>query len=378
MLAKFIKKFFIVAIFLSFVNCQITFAANRDIPIDWSKVQKISSKSDLAKYLEESKRKGQNMIPVILVNGLTINREEFLQLCPSSLVADKIIYNDGQITRVIYETTEYPGTKVANAYLSGNTSMLNQDEIKLYNIAVKIIDEANKRSNWQQKEIYIYDEIARRVTYQSVQDFSHQPRPCTAIGAFLDGKANCQGYSDAFYMLGRMLGWNVGRMSGTAGGREHVWNTITFSKTNEERTYCVDVTWGDSKISFGGEVNKTFNAYYYFNAPVEIMQATHSWRADLAPKNIQGSIDDMYAYGAYTNLARASNAESGLKILAKKIAKENNTYASVIFPYNEKYSKNPANYAYFKTAINNLGFQKKWWTWTQKHGKYIFVTAVVY
>ena len=247
--------------------------------------------------------------------------------------------------------------------------------MKCYNVAVGIINEAKKMSNWQEKEAYIYREIARRVTPQSVQNFNHQPRPCTAIGALLDGKANCQGYSDAFYMLCRMLKWEVGRMSGQAGGGAHMWNTITFgSGTANEKTYCVDVTWGDSQIVFGGKVNKIFNAYYYFNAPVEIMQATHSWRADLAPKNIQGSIDDKYAYCAYDDLSRASNAEAGLKILAKKIAKDNNTYASVIFPYNEKYSKNPANYAYFKTAINNLGFKKNWWTHTKVHGKYIFVT----
>ena len=360
---------------MSFANCQIAFAANWNIPVDWSKVQKISSKSDLAKYLENKKRNGQNIIPVILTKGLTINSKEFLDLCPSSLVDPHIISNDGQNIRVIYETTEYPGTKVANAYLSSNTSKLSQEEMKLYNVAVGIINKAKKKTHWKQKEVYIYDEISKRTTYVSVVDFSHQPRPCTAIGALLDGKANCQGYSDAFYMLGRMLGWNVGRMSGTAGGSAHMWNTITFKG---EKTYCVDVTWGDSKIVYGDPVNKTFNSYIYLNAPVEIMQVTHSWRYDLAPKTIHGSIDNRYAYCTYDNLLRASSAEAGLKLLAKKIAKEKKNWASVIFPYNEKYSKNPANYAYFKTAINNLGFKKNWWTHTKVHGKYIFVTACVY
>ena len=129
MLIQILKNFFIVAIFLSFANCQIAFAANWNIPVDWSKVQKISSKSDLAKYLENKKRNGQNIIPVILTNGLTITSKEFLELCPSSLVDPHIISNDGQNIRVIYETTEYPGTKVANAYLNGNTSKLNQDEM---------------------------------------------------------------------------------------------------------------------------------------------------------------------------------------------------------------------------------------------------------
>lgn len=375
------KKIFIAAILMTFAIFQVAFAANFNIPVDWSKVKKISSKSDLAQYLEQSKRNGQTMIPVILTNGLKVDLEEFLQLCPSSLVSTtaKPVYNDGQNIRIIYEVIDYPGTKVANAYLSGDTSKLNQDELKLYNVAVKIVNEAKKLKGWANQEMYIYNEIARRTNYFTDTNMQNQPRFVTAIGALVDGKANCQGYSDAFYMLGRMMGWEVGRMSGTVGGGAHMWNTITFNAGKAaEKTYCVDVTFGDSVLVYGSPVNKIFNMYVYFNAPIEIMQVTHSWDFSAAPKQIVGSIDTAYSYCVYSNLGRANSAAAGIKLLAEKLTKSNVGFASVIVPYEEKYSTNPANSEYFRQEINSRGFNKRWWVSTRKHGKYIFLTACIY
>ena len=385
MFTQLLKKIFIVAIFLSFANCQIAFAANWNIPVDWSKVQKISSKSDLAKYLENKKRNGQNIIPVILTNGLKISAEEFLDLCPSSLVNQKIVYNDGQNMRIIYETTEYPGTKVANAYLSGNTSKLSQEELKLYNVAVGIINEAKKKNNLQSQEMYIYSTILNRTMYYSTGKFDNQPRHCTAIGALIDGRANCQGYSDAFYMLCRMMNWNVNRMIGTikANGGAHMWNTITFNteKANE-RTYCVDVTLGDDSIQYGyttGE--KKLHSYIYFNAPIEIMQVTHSWNWDLAP-TIQSSVDSNYAYGFFDNLVRMNNPADALKLLAKKLVKENNRWFSVMTMFDEKYSamsKNNIAFSTFDKELHALGYNKKYGTdyalHVRNYGKYLFFTA---
>ncbi|MBQ7704125.1 MAG: hypothetical protein IJT73_01660 [Selenomonadaceae bacterium] len=378
MLFPVFKKFFIAAIFFIFTTCQIAFASNVNIPVDWSKVTKVTGKSDLAKYLEKAHRAGQNVIPVILANGLIVSPDELIQLSPSSLIVCHTVSNDGQNIKMIYEVTDYPGTKVANAYLSGDTSKLNQDEIKLYKIALGIVNEAKKKSKWQQQEAYIYKEIAARTSYYTTKNFNNQPRFVTAVGALIDGKANCQGYSDAFYMLGRMMGWEVGRMSGTVSGGAHMWNTITFNAGKaDEKTYCVDITGGDSVISYGEPVNKVFNSYIYFNAPIEIMQATHSWNFDSAPKNIQGSIDENYSYCIYDELIRANNAEDGLKLLAKKIS-ANKNFASVIFPYDKRFSTNPANWQYFEKVMAATNFNKKWWLHTRPHGKYIFVTACVW
>jgi hypothetical protein len=66
-------------------------------------------------------------------------------------------------------------------------------------------------------------------------------RQITCIGALLDGKANCQGYTDAFYLLGNMAGFNVCRMFGRDEKEGHCWNGIML----DGKLYIVDVTFGD-------------------------------------------------------------------------------------------------------------------------------------
>ena len=199
-----------------------------------------------------------------------------------------------------------------------------------------------------------------------------QPRFVTAIGALIDGKANCQGYTDAFYMLTRMLGWDTGRIVGEAGGGGHIWNTVGFGNN----TYCVDVTWGDH--GFGN-----LNSYIYFNAPMEIMQETHKWDWSSA-QAIQGGIDERYPYCSEeknfqivkkdtygfertvghgivryisSNHDRTNNAESGLKLLAQKIAKGGeNWWFTVMTPYNERYSDVNQAVEYFRNELGKTNF----------------------
>ena len=97
---------------------------------------------------------------------------------------------------------------------------------------------------------------SKKVNYKTPQD-----KP-DAFAALVTGETNCQGYSDAFYMLGRMAGLNVRRIGGKFKGEFHVWNTITFE---DGKTYCVDVTQDDIKYA-------DKNRYVFFNAPLEVVQ----------------------------------------------------------------------------------------------------------
>lgn len=239
-----LKKFFVAAIVTLLVaSAQIAAAA-----VDWNSAPKISSKAQLATYIENGRRKGQTEFNFVLTYVTINNHDEFNNFL-SEFNQDIVVAPDINLNlvsfgtgRFIFKITkEYPGTHVANAYLSPNKHQawmnLTNEEQKLYNIAVGIVDEANKRSSEMEKARYIHDEICRRVLEYKVEN----DRNKTAIGALIDGYAQCQGYSDAFYMLGRMAGLNVRRISGKFKGA-HVWNTITLS---DGKTYCVDVTLDD-------------------------------------------------------------------------------------------------------------------------------------
>lgn len=354
----------LLAVIVSLLVTSSQIAAADDI--DWLRVKYISTKTELAHYIENSRQKGYNFLPVVLTGGLTVSIDEFIRLAPSSIVSQEIVHNDGQEIRVIYRLLDYPGTRVANAYLRGDISGLTNDEKQLYYKAVEIVNEANKRNTEMSKEYHIYEEIMQRTEYFT-GNMDGQPRFVTAIGALVDGKANCQGYTDAFYMLGRMCGLNVGRMSGQAGGGDHAWNTITF---NDGTTYCVDVTWGDD--GFGD-----LYSYIYFNAPLEIMQVDHSWDQSLAPL-IQGSIDDRYSYGSKIigegydsarnaritvynvggdHSERTNDAEFGLKLLAQKIAENEKRWFTVMTPYDERYADyNQASEYFSNELLNNTNF----------------------
>ena len=233
-----LKRFFVALIVGLFVlSSQI--AAAEDY--DWSQAPRIGTKAELARYVENERHKGNTTFTIILTNSLVIyNQSELQKLCDS--VSNLVIANIQLESyglgsgRVLFKITkEYPGTHVANAYLNGDKSKLTNEELDLYDIAVGIVAEANKRQSEIEKARYIHDEICRRVKGYKVEN----DRNKTAIGALIDGYAHCQGFADAFYMLGRMCGLDVVRIGGTFQGESHAWNFITFS---DGKTYCVDVT----------------------------------------------------------------------------------------------------------------------------------------
>lgn len=222
---------------------------------DWSQAPRFGTITSFASYVENCRRRGQTNFHVILTNSsilpsawqtLYIDKNDLANIIPcrdyEPLDGNRIDKeNEIFIFKLAFRVIEYPGTKVANAYLSSNQQQawmnLNHEEQDLFNIAVGIVDEANKRSSEREKAEYIHDEICRMV-----YDYKDEnERNKTAIGALIDHYAQCQGFSDAFYMLGRMSGLKVGRTFGTADGGGHAWNFITFS---DGKSYCVDVTNG--------------------------------------------------------------------------------------------------------------------------------------
>ena len=277
-----IKKFFVAMILgLLVMSSQIVSAAD----VDWSKVPRIGSKAQLANYIEDGRRRGQKEFNFVLTYNKVNNHDELVKLSEelgnriapaqdsSSIVPlddlGKPQWGSGRLTYIIKK--EYPGVHVANAYLSRQQDIawknLDDEEKLLYSEALTIVNEANKRSSEVEKARYIHDEICKRKKEFRVEN----DRNKTAVGALIDGYAQCQGYSDAFYMLGRMCGLDVRMIGGSATDKNghwglHQWNTITF---NDGKTYFVDVTNGN-----------------LFKVTYEDIKQTHSWDREIVP-NLQ-------------------------------------------------------------------------------------------
>ena len=266
-----LKRFLIAVIVAVLVTTsQIAAAA------DGNAFKHCKTKAELARWIENGRRKGQTEFNFTLLNS-NVTAEEI-----SNEIAVDAGGRGGFVSGYFtYYVNELPGTRVANAYLSGDKSELTTEEVELYNEAIRIIVKAKEYSrNNIERERYIHDEICRRANPMKFNEYRYyfdengdyirdnygnkKIKPfATAIGAIINRQANCSGYSDAFYMLCRMIGLDVVRVGGIhIGGSNHGWNAIKINGN----VYFVDVYWDDEG-----------NTGEFFNKSAEFFRKEHSW-----------------------------------------------------------------------------------------------------
>ena len=158
----------------------------------------------------------------------------------------------------------YPADNILYALKINDTSRLTDEELEVLDLAQQVVAQAKEEtSTLFETELWIHDWLCNQVDYESPNMEVKRKeyirlRELSSVGAMLDGIANCQGYADAFYLLGTMAGLEVDRVFGTAGGG-HIWNTVNLDGQN----YIVDVTFDDySDPDFNGWGYTYFNAYW--------------------------------------------------------------------------------------------------------------------
>lgn len=316
--------------------------------IDWNRAPRFNNFDTLVEYLNTCKKNLQTYQPVVCTDGFVPDSGKIPNTRPIQWIQWTNYGGDEQNTYILYEMTNYPGERVAWAYTHDDTSFLSEEERRLYDVAVQIVNEAkNFSSDSLAQELYIHDTITERTTY-----FTQNPQPKlarfqSALGALIDGKANCQGYSDAFYMLATMCGLNADKVSGVGNNESHVWNTISFGN----QSYFVDVTWNDGKCNFN---NVDYNYYLYFNAPTDLTGTDHRWYTAHVPQNLQASPDGRNFYHAkeYENSdgkyfgAWSLSANDALDHIAYRIAQQGWKISWVEAPYDATYKNvnNAVNY----------------------------------
>jgi len=136
----------------------------------------------------------------------------------------------------------YPGTRMAHAAETGNSRGLSADEFAALTLAQRVVEGLEDMPDYE-AEIAIHNWLCENVDYENAPEYTGGPVPrmCTAVGALLDGRANCQGYSDAFWLLGKLAGLNVRRQDGWCEGLAHQWNLIEL----DGEWYIVDITHDD-------------------------------------------------------------------------------------------------------------------------------------
>lgn len=192
----------------------------------------------------------------------------------------------------IYEIEYYPGDNVYYAYSVNDKSLLNQNEQKIYTLAVNFIESnMSKDMSDFDKELIIHDYICNTLAYQKYGTDSNDEYNITGSYSLITGRANCQGYTDAFYMLANMTGLKCEKVAGEAEGIAHTWNIVEI----EDNWVYVDVTFDDTAFD-----EKEIIFYAYFNAPKEYMDKSHIF---YDYQTLRESISYEYFYYKYKRLA---------------------------------------------------------------------------
>jgi len=124
-------------------------------------------------------------------------------------------------------------------------------------------------------------------------DFAPEEAPAylSAVGALLDGSANCQGYTDAFLLIASLAGYQVSSQScaDPATGNGHVFNTVRLG----DSWYAVDVTNDDNAIRTEDGNRRD---YHLFNAGMDVIGEQLTWPEELTAHPIAETSDDRYFY----------------------------------------------------------------------------------
>ena len=176
----------------------------------------------------------------------------------------------------ISDVQYFEGMRILQAYRTGKTDTLGPREQQTLEAALAMM--AGLSGTDLEKERQIHDLLCARVTYYTNDITSMRQDHDCAVGALLNGKADCDGYADAFYLLGSLAGLTVRYQHGSTVPRSeaqtdptaskknvtHMWNTVRING----QWLMLDVTWDDSDADV---------SYLYFNNGQDRHQQTHVW-----------------------------------------------------------------------------------------------------
>ena len=175
---------------------------------------------------------------------------------------------------MLHELDYYPGWRLWHLWERGDLNALSAREKQLLDAARALVSGA--AGSDLEKERIIYDTLCARVTYEKEDDGSGDKD--NAIGALLNGRADCDGYADAMLLCCSLAGIPCRYINGegikpdqqskTAEERQHMWNLVFI---HDSWLMC-DVTWGDQ--------DQKEPDYLYFNIGSQDASASYKWDSE--------------------------------------------------------------------------------------------------
>lgn len=130
-------------------------------------------------------------------------------------------------------------------------------ENKIFDVLTKINQKFSGNETEFTREILAHDTLVDRAEYdfENVNNFKNNPSSWNIVGAFLNGKAVCEGYAKSMQVLGFLLGLDCATVTGVS-TEPHMWNVINI----ENNWYHLDPTANDTN-------NEGY--HFFFNVTTE-------------------------------------------------------------------------------------------------------------
>lgn len=183
-------------------------------------------------------------------------------------------FSDDRLIKVRV-TARYPGTRIVNALREDSLLSLNHRERETLAAARELAD-ACRRDDPLETARLVHDALCERIRYTNDEAGDEDDN---AIGALLSGRANCDGYADAFYLTGTLAGLEVRYQYGSSRRREmggdrvdesHMWNLVRIGGSWR----MTDVTWDDQE-------SRTVHTWFCIGA--DRARRTHVWDEENSP-----------------------------------------------------------------------------------------------
>ncbi len=263
--------------------------------VDWEKVPVFTEYAEVMAYLDACYQYRNEQICFIMEGeppgsdvfygraGMMTTTQDLYQMDYESAAFPWEEPEQKRISYVSYAVQYSTGVLVLDAYQSGDTSRLDETDLAVYEMVVEFVEHTlDKTASLLVQERQIYDYICSLCAYYDKVSEGEREDFRMASGVFLDGKANCMGYADAFYMLGNMAGFEV--EMDLSDEMNHSWNLITL----DGKKYIVDVTENTDSIPY----------YSYFNAGLDIAAEWYIWEPDSLTAQVVPESDENYFYFA--------------------------------------------------------------------------------
>lgn len=178
-------------------------------------------------------------------------------------------------TLTVSKASLYPGYEILRSIENGTESKLSS-KLKQTLTEAQAMAEACRSDDPLETAKNIQAAICEKVRYAYMTNRSDVD---TAIGPLVRGSADCDGYADAFYLVGTLAGLEVRYQEGISSSYDHekhkivtgrhMWNLLKLDGTWR----VVDVCWADSEKGID---------YTWFNIGKDRASRSRTWHEELS------------------------------------------------------------------------------------------------